>query len=365
MGTNDQAGVERVRLVMLFGGRSAEHEVSCVSAASALRALDPALYDVVAIAITPDGRWVRAEEAMAALAAGGPDALPAGLVAEGPAVDPLAVLATAGAAPTVVLPLLHGPLGEDGTVQGLLELAGVAYAGSGVLSSALCMDKAKSKEVLAHHGIAQVRHLALHRGQVDDRLVDRVGTALGWPVFVKPANLGSSVGISRVAAPEVLEAAVDLALGYDEWMVVEEAVNGREIECGVLGNADLEASVPGEVVPRAAFYDFDDKYSGTGAELIVPAVLPRGVADDVRRLSVEVALALRIEGMARVDFFFEEDGRGLLVNEVNTIPGFTPRSMYPRLWAASGVPYPELLDRLVALAQERHARRASRVGRPR
>ncbi|MGI9119147.1 MAG: D-alanine--D-alanine ligase family protein [Acidimicrobiales bacterium] len=377
MSTNDQAPAERVRLVMLFGGRSAEHEVSCVSAASALRALDPARYDVVPIAITPDGRWVRAEEAMAALAEVGPDVLPAALpvaatawarslkVAEGPAVDPLAVLATAGAVPTVVLPLLHGPLGEDGTVQGLLELAGVAYVGSGVLGSALCMDKAKSKEVLAHHGIAQVRHLTLHWDQVEDRMVDRVGTALGWPVFVKPANLGSSVGISRVEGPAALPAAVALALAYDEWLVIEEAVDGREIECGVLGNANLETSVPGEVVPRAAFYDFDDKYSGTGAELVVPAVLPPGVADEVRRLAVAAATALRVEGMARVDFFFEEDGRGLLANEVNTIPGFTPRSMYPRLWAASGVPYPELLDRLIALAQERHTARAGRVGRPR
>jgi D-alanine-D-alanine ligase len=355
----------RVRLVVLFGGRSAEREVSCVSAASVLAALDPARYDVVAVGITPAGEWVLAEEARAALVEG-VQALPRSLAAAGPTVEPLSIL-TAGptSIPTVVLPLLHGPLGEDGTVQGLLELTGTAYVGTGVLGSALCMDKAKAKEVLAAAGVPQARYLAWRDGDDRGRLLRRVGEELGWPVFVKPANLGSSVGISRVGGPTDFDAAVDLALAYDEWLVCEEAVAGREIECGVLGNLELEASVPGEIVPGAVFYDFDDKYSGTGAELVVPALLPEGVADQVRRGAVTAASALRVEGMARVDVFFEEGGRGLLVNEVNTIPGFTPQSMFPRLWEASGVAYPELLDRLVALALARHARRSPRLGKSR
>ncbi|CAN5194109.1 D-alanine--D-alanine ligase DdlA [soil metagenome] len=359
---------DRVRLLVFFGGRSAEREVSCVSAASVLAALDRARYDVVAVGITPDGDWVLADEARSALM--GAETLPRSLAAAGPVLDPIATLApgiepSAGAGATVVLPLLHGPLGEDGTVQGLLELTGTPYVGAGVLGSALCMDKAKAKEVLAAASVPQARYLAWRDGGDRGRLSRRAGEELGWPIFVKPANLGSSVGISRVEGPADFDAAVDLALAYDEWLVFEEAVTGREIECGVLGNVALEASVPGEIVPGAEFYDFDDKYSGAGAELVVPAVLPDGVADQVRRIAAAAAAALRVEGMARVDFFYEEGGRGLLVNEVNTIPGFTPLSMFPRLWEASGVSYPELLDRLVVLALARHARRSPRLGRPR
>ncbi len=352
---------DRIRLVVLFGGRSAEHEVSCVSAASVLGAADPERYDVLPVGITADGRWVSAA-ALVERSGATPE-----LAAVGTQVDPLPVLAPSPEATTVVLPLLHGPFGEDGTVQGLLEQAGVAYVGTGVLGSALCMDKAMAKEVLAHHGLPQARHVVVNAFDEDSRggLVRRVDIELGWPVFVKPANLGSSVGISRVADGADLPAAVELAASYDDWLLVEEAIEGREIECGVLGNAELEASVPGEIVPSAEFYDFDDKYSDSGAELVVPAALPGETVTEVQRLAVAAATALRVEGMARVDFFLEEGGRGLLVNEVNTIPGFTPRSMYPRQWAASGVPYSELVDRLVALALERHARRAGRIGRPR
>ena len=374
--TSSGPGRERVRLVVLFGGRSAEHDVSCVSAASVLGALDPSRYDIAPVGITPEGRWVRAEAATAALEAGAA-ALPGALSAEGPEVDPLPTLlgsapATgAGAGPVVVLPLLHGPFGEDGTVQGLLELAGVPYVGAGVLGSSLCMDKAAAKDVLARHGLPQCRHLSLRDADVDEAgdgaggLAERVAAELGWPVFVKPANLGSSIGVTKVAGPDELPAAVAAALAFDEWLVVEEAVAGREIECGVLGNQVLAASVPGEIVPSATFYDYEDKYSGHGAALVIPAVLPEGVAEEVARLAVLAAGALRAEGMARVDFFYEEGGRGLLVNEVNTIPGFTPWSMYPQLWAATGVPYAELIDRLVALALDRHDRRASRIGRRR
>lgn len=350
---------------MLFGGRSAEHDVSCVSAASVLGALDPARYEIHPVGITLDGSWVAGADPPASI--GGGASPPAALTAEGAEVDPLATVtpAASGDVPTVVLPLLHGPLGEDGTVQGLLELAGVAYVGAGVLGSALCMDKAKAKEVLAHHGLPQARYLALHEIGVGAGLAERVEAELGWPVFVKPSNLGSSVGISKVGGPAGLDEAVHLALAYDEWVVIEEAVTGREIECGVLGDLEPVASVPGEIVPSREFYDYEDKYSGDGADLVVPASLPHGVTEEVRRLAVAAAGALRAEGMARVDFFFEEGGRGVLINEVNTIPGFTPHSMYPRLWEASGVPYGDLIDRLVTLALERHRRRSERVGRPR
>jgi D-alanine-D-alanine ligase len=356
----------RTRLVVLFGGRSAEHEVSCTTVASVLGAADPDRYDLVPVGVTPEGRWVVADEARALLVEKGANALPAALEARGPEVGPFEVLTPSGnGPPTVVFPLLHGPFGEDGTVQGLCELAGVPYVGSGVLGSAVCMDKAVAKRLLAEAGLPLARWLALRQWDVTDALADQVAEALGWPVFVKPAALGSSIGVTRVAGPDALGAALSEALAYDEWVVVEEAVRGREIECGVLGDNPPEPSVPGEIRPSREFYDYEDKYVGSGAELLVPAPLPHAAAAEVQRLAVLAFGAVRAEGMARVDFFYEEDGRGLLVNEVNTIPGFTPISMYPRMWQASGVPYPELVDRLVDLALERHARRAGRIGRPR
>lgn len=363
---------ERVRVVVLFGGQSAEHEVSRVTAVSVLRALDHTRYDAVPVGITHDGRWVQADEAQRLLAAGGPDALPSALEVAGTDVEPFDAVAgeTGGgdvagvAGPLVVLPLLHGPFGEDGTVQGLCELAGVPYVGSGVLGSAASMDKITTKRLLAAAGIASPRHVALRENEVGGNLAERVEPALAWPVFVKPANLGSSVGVTKAHDASELDAAVATALSFDEWVIVEEAIDGREIECGVLGDLEPEASVPGEVRPSREFYDYEDKYEAGAAELIVPADLPGGVAADVRRLAVATFRAVRAEGMARVDFFYEEGRRGLLVNEVNTIPGFTPISMYPRMWEASGVPYPRLLDRLIDLALERHARRHGRVGRP-
>ena len=267
--------------------------------------------------------------------------------------------------PTVVLPLLHGPFGEDGTVQGLCELAGVPYVGSGVLGSATAMDKITAKRLVAEAGLPQARWLGLREWDVDARLGAAVDVELGWPAFVKPSNLGSSVGVSKVHGPEELEGAVHLALSYDEWVVIEEAIDGREVECGVLGDNPPEASVPGEIRPSREFYDYEDKYLVEGAALLVPAPISDEATAEVRRLAVAAFRAVRAEAMARVDFFYEEGDRGFLVNEVNTIPGFTPISMYPKLWEASGVTYPELIDRLVRLALERHARRASRVGRRR
>jgi D-alanine-D-alanine ligase len=349
---------DHVRLIVLFGGQSAEHDVSCVSARHVLAAIDPERYDALPVGITPEGQWVRADDAIAALERGAAS-LPPSLTAAGTEIEPLPTVHPAQSdMPIVVLPLLHGTRGEDGTVQGLLELAGVPFVGTGVLGSALCMDKLKAKDVAAANGIPQLRWIGVRDTELDDPALPARIHALGWPVFVKPANLGSSVGISKVAGPDALAAALTLAASYDEWVVIEEAAHGREIEVAVLGNAHPRASVPGEIVPGGEFYDYDDKYLDDAADLIVPADLPPGVADEVRALAVRAFTVLRCEGMARVDFFYEEEGRGLLFNEANTIPGFTPVSMYPKLWDASGLPYPELIDELVRLALERHEHRA-------
>jgi D-alanine-D-alanine ligase len=349
-----------IRLVVLFGGQSAEHEVSCVTAASVLDAVDRDRYEVVPIGITTEGRWVQASDAMSVLASGAKALMP-----DGREIDPLPAVLPTAADQTVVFPLLHGPMGEDGTVQGMLELAGVPYVGTGVLGSALAMDKAKAREVCERSGIPMARWLTRREGLIEADLDRVVGEELGWPAFVKPANMGSSVGVSKVKTASDLSAAVSHALEFDEWVVIEEAVTAREIECAVLGNLSPRASVMGEIVPKAEFYDYDDKYSGDGAELRIPAPIPDDVSDAARALAVRAFDAVRAEGFARVDFFYEEGGRGLLLNEVNTIPGFTPYSMYPQLWAATGLEYADLIDELVRLAVERHERRSSRVGRPR
>lgn len=342
---------------MLFGGRSAEHEVSCTTAAHVLRALDLDRYDALPVGIARDGTWLRADDAIAALQRGA-SALPGRLDATGTAVEPVPVMQPADAdTPVVVLPLLHGPFGEDGTVQGLLELAGVPYVGTGVLGSAMSMDKAAAKEMLAAHGIPQCEWVSARRHEVDDDLLDHVADRLGFPVFVKPANMGSSIGVSKVHDGDALAAAVEEAARFDEWLVFEEGIEGRELECGVLGNLTPRASVVGEVRPGAEFYDYDDKYDD-GAELLIPAPISQPMSDELREIALRAFAALRCEGMARVDFFWEDDGRGPLVNEVNTIPGFTPISQYPKLWEASGLPYGRLLDELVALALERHERRS-------
>jgi D-alanine-D-alanine ligase len=371
----------RPRLVVLFGGQSAEHDVSRVTARHVLAALDHDRFEVVPVGITRAGEWVLAEAAARVLLAG-PDVLaerlPDALTIDGPAVDPLPMLAPAqgaaepspgsGPPPVVVFPLLHGPMGEDGTVQGLLEIAGVPYVGSGVLGSAVAMDKVAAKQMALAAGVPQARWRGLHLSQVlADLAVAQPGEAdvrpevvadladdLGFPMFVKPANMGSSIGVSRATDPASLRTGLLTALEHDEWLVVEEGVDGREIEVAVLGHTVTpRASVPGEIVPGADFYDYDDKYADGTAELRVPAPLPSEVADEVRALACRAFTAMRAEGMARVDFFYEPDGRGLLLNEVNTIPGFTPISMFPRLWQASGLTYRALLDELIALALER------------
>jgi D-alanine-D-alanine ligase len=362
---SDPGRPAHIRLVVLFGGQSAEHEVSCISALHVLRAADRDRYHVVPIGITRDGRWVDTADAVAALTAGA-RALPSPDDSDGAELDPLPAILSKPtlAAPeagheeqVVVLPLLHGPMGEDGTVQGLLELAGVPYIGAGVLGSALCMDKAASKDMLAHYGLPQPRWLSARQQELDASFLRRVVDELGLPAFVKPANLGSSVGVTKVHDRDELRAAIDEALRYDDHILVEEAIAGREIEVAVLGNAMPRASVPGEIVPAREFYDFDDKYLDGNAELRIPAPMSDSERDAIRVLAIKAYQALRVEGMARVDFFFEE-ARGFLVNELNTIPGFTPISMYPKLWEASGLPYAALIDELVRLALERHDRRA-------
>ncbi len=351
---------DRVRLVVLFGGRSAEHDISRISAANVVRALDPARYRIELVGIDRDGGWHRAGGAAAALAAG---ASPSELDVTGPATDhTAALLPPAGDdVPTVVVPVLHGPNGEDGTIQGLLEVLDLPYVGSGVLGSALCMDKAAAKTVLRAHDLPQAEWLRLDRSVLDDAgHRAQVLSRLGMTVFVKPANMGSSIGISRATGDDELVAALREAFRHDDVVVVEEALDVRELETAVLGPATaLRVSVVGEIVPAAEFYDFDDKYRDGVARTVVPADLPHDVAEEARSLAIRAAWALRVDGMARVDLFLAE-GRGLLVNEVNTIPGFTPISMYPVLWEASGLGYAALLDELVALALARHTARSER-----
>jgi D-alanine-D-alanine ligase len=356
------AGVNsaRINLVVLFGGQSAEHDVSCTTAAHVLAAADPATYRVTPVGISTEGEWALATEALAALARG-PQALPSRLDPTGDRLQPSELLgdAVAGAERTVVLPLLHGPMGEDGTVQGLLELANVAYVGSGVLGSALAMDKAMAKQVLAAAGIPQARHRALPEHMLTPGLPIELADELGLPCFVKPANMGSSVGVTKAKSVEQLRDAIDYALTYDEWVVVEEAVVGREIEIAVIGNTDPTVSVPGEIVPGDEFYSYDDKYVNDASVGLVPAALTSDQTAEVRAMALAAFRALRCEGLARCDFFLEEGGaaRGFLCNEVNTMPGFTPISMFPKMLIASGMTYAEIIDRLVELALERHARR--------
>ena len=334
---------KRVRVAVLAGGRSSEHEISIASAASVVAALDPARYETVVVEIDKRGRWELAS---------GRGELPASSVETLPVVARSAPAATLGQV-DVVLPILHGPFGEDGTVQGLLELAGVPYVGAGVAASALCMDKDLFKAVLRDRGILVARNVTLREG-------DEAVHAFDYPVFVKPARLGSSVGISKVRNADELETAVELARRHDDKVLIEEGVDGVEVECGVLGNRDPIASVVGEIVAHADWYDYAAKYDAGGMDLIVPARISSESDARVRELAVESFVATECEGMARIDFFVRPDG-DVLVNEINTIPGFTATSVYAKLFEEAGISYAELLDRLIALALERHERKARLV----
>ena len=338
----------RIPLIVLFGGESAEHDVSCVTAAHVIAAANTEKYDITTIGISRAGNWN--------LVTPTSDELATGRLSTTGTPTNLQTM-TSLSAQCVVLPLLHGPLGEDGTVQGMLELGNIAYVGSGVLSSAVCMDKVVSKQILQHHNIEQPAFIALRDGECSPADIDAAIDQLGFPIFVKPANMGSSVGVSKVARREDFMTALHLAFQYDEWAICEEFIDGREIEVAVLGNMEPIASVPGEIVPAGEFYDYKDKYVNNSATLHIPALLTAEQSQEVREKALNIYKALRCDGLARVDFFYEESTSRFLCNEVNTIPGFTPISMYPKLWEQTGISYSDLIDRLIKLAFERHARR--------
>lgn len=325
----------KLRVGVIFGGKSGEHEVSLVSAKAVLENLDRRRYTVTPILIPRRGLWRIKDKPLRSIWM---------------TLDRL----------DVVFPVLHGPYGEDGTIQGLLELIGVPYVGAGVLGSAAAMDKDVMKRLFQQAGLPQVNYLCV-RGREwrngPGAVAAAVEAKLRYPVFVKPANLGSSVGISKVHARAELAPAMDLAAGYDEKIVIEQGVEARELECSVLGNDEPEASVLGEVIPGREFYDYAAKYEDAGSRTLMPAPIPEATAAEARRLAVRAFQAAECRGMARVDFFLEKGSNRLLLNEINTIPGFTPISMYPKLWEASGLPFPKLLDRLLELAMEHGAAR--------
>ncbi len=389
--------MKKLRVGVLFGGRSGEHEVSLLSAASVIQAIDSGKYEVVPIGITKQGRWVTATHAelllrgkdvaaagAAHLRAGDPAATaPAAVLAKGEGVivppmpgtgDAQSLVPFESQSPAtraaghavhvdVIFPVLHGTFGEDGTVQGLLELADIAYVGAGVTGSACGMDKDVMKRLFAAAGLPIVKHVTVLRAdwERDASSVRRtLEKKLKYPVFIKPANLGSSVGISKVHSRAELAAAMDLAASFDRKIVVEEGVGGargkaREIECSVLGNDRPEASIAGEIVPSKEFYDYDAKYLDEGSELVIPARLSRAQQKNVQQLAIGAFQAVDCAGLARVDFLMHPRSGKIYVNEINTMPGFTSISMYPKLWAATGVRYPQLIDRLIQLGLERHA----------
>lgn len=340
------------RVMVVFGGRSGEHEVSLASADSVIEGLD-GRHEVVPVGITREGRWLMSGDPMRELqSAAGLSSLPA------PATETLP--AGLGKA-DVVFPVLHGPYGEDGRIQGMLEMTGIPYVGSGVLGSAASMDKITMKKIFAHHGFPQVEWLGLTRKEWEtdsESWTDKIESYLSYPCFVKPSNLGSSVGIRKAANREELESALEEAAKLDRRIIVEAGVDAREVEVSVLGNENPEVSMPGEIIiNKGDFYDYGAKYDEGGMELIVPANIPEDIADELRNTAAEAYRAVDAAGMARIDFFVERGTDRLLLNEINTIPGFTSTSVYSRLWDASGLPYEDLLDRLIELALERHDER--------
>ena len=352
----------RTRVIVLFGGRSVEHNVSLVSARAIIQALDPEQYQVIPVAVTKDGQWLPPAASAALLPPGTlPDAGPAANGHRNPTAvvteQPSSVFPEAD----VLFPVIHGTHGEDGTVQGLLELANLPYVGAGVLASALGMDKDLMKRVFRGAGLPVAPFITFRRDAWEGHPADveqAVTHSLGFPCFVKPANGGSSVGISKVNHPTELRPALDLAFSLDRKAIVEQGVAARELECSVLGNDDPIASVVGEVAPTREFYDYEAKYHDDSTRLIIPANIPDAVSAKVRALAVQAFQAIDCAGMARVDFFYQPSDGAVLVNEINTIPGFTPVSMYPRMWEASGLSYGPLLHRLIELALDRHHEKA-------
>src|SRR5580704_17137180 len=365
--------MKKTRVIILFGGRSAEHEISLLSARNVLAALDRERFEPALIGIDRAGRWHRESERTLAAATGDPRALAldgaAPLVGIEEGLSAAASSAPSGGEDLVVFPVLHGTFGEDGTVQGLLELGDVAYVGAGVLGSAVGMDKDVAKRLLRDAGIPVVDFVVVTASAFarDPAAAVAGASRFGWPLFVKPVNAGSSVGVSRVNGPAGLEPAVRAALAFDRKVLIERAIDAREIECAVLGNKDPEASVPGEILVhhKDGLYSYDAKYlDPSGASWRIPADIPAETAARVRTLAVETFRALELAGLARVDFFLARGDGALYVNEVNTIPGFTAISMYPKMWEASGLSQKALLTRLIELARERwEARRTIHTGR--
>jgi D-alanine-D-alanine ligase len=388
----------KLRVGVLFGGRSGEHEVSLLSAASVLNAIDRNKSDVVPIAISKEGRWLTSGESQKLLSgdpgqenprhlrAGDPESTPgAAVLARGDSVlvppEPRGqhhslIPFESGAAPEhrpahqaidvdVIFPVLHGTFGEDGTIQGLLELAGIPYVGAGVLGSAAGMDKDVMKRLFAAAGLPIVKHVTVLRSQWEKepkKVQKQIESKLKYPVFVKPANLGSSVGISKAHDRKELGPAMDVAASFDRKIIIEQGVGGkkkaREIECSVLGNDEPKASVAGEVVPIKEFYDYAAKYLDEGSELLIPAKLSKKLGKEVQEMAIAAFQAVDCAGLARVDFLLDPTSEKLYLNEINTMPGFTAISMYPKLWAATGLEYPKLIDRLIELALERHAEKS-------
>lgn len=361
----------KVRVAVIFGGRSGEHEVSLASAASVMQAMDKEKYEIFPVGITRSGRWLAAGDAMQALQSGAAERALLG-PGEEPQTDRALEVPGQRAALVpgmeetrfpevdVVFPVLHGPYGEDGTLQGLLELAGIPYVGAGVLGSALGMDKVAMKDVFRARGlpVADYVHLLAREWRSSPaEWIARIEAELGYPCFVKPANLGSSVGITKAHDRGELERGLEEAAQYDRKLLVERGINAREIEVSVLGNDEPEASVPGEIIPSNEFYDYAAKYLDGQSQLLIPAPISAEQTRRARELAIEAFKAVDCAGMARVDFLLCRDTGELYLNEVNTIPGFTSISMYPKLWEASGLPYPQLIDRLIELALERHEER--------
>ncbi|MCO5176029.1 MAG: D-alanine--D-alanine ligase [Thermomicrobiales bacterium] len=363
----------RVRVGVVFGGRSGEHDVSLRSAQTVMAALEAAGHDVVPIGVSRQGAWLTSGDPMGELQAQSPlFALPSGERQRGSVLDEVenlalsaqksgevAVIPANGWAGSidVIFPVLHGPMGEDGTVQGLFELAGLPYVGAGVMASAVAMDKSVAKQIMAQSGLPQAPWLTVLRkewARFPDAVIADVERELGYPCFVKPANLGSSVGVSKVNDVNELAAAMAEAGRHDRKILIEKGINARELEVSVLGNDEPVASVVGEVIPGHDFYDYEDKYVDDSSQLLIPAPIPDEVSEEVRGLAVRAFKMLDCAGMARVDFFLERDTMRVLLNEVNTIPGFTGISMYPKLWEATGVPIADLVRQLVDLAIERH-----------
>lgn len=335
---------KKLRIAVIFGGRSGEHEVSLVSAVSVIKALNPKKYKIIQIGITKSGKWISGKNTLRTLKTGKTKKALNKLPSELQNID-------------VAFPVLHGPFGEDGTIQGLLEIADIPYIGCNVLASAVAMDKYISKIIFKAYGLPQVKFLRASRNEIKKELPKikkLIKKQIGFPCFVKPANLGSSVGISKVKNLQQLTAALNNAASYDSSIIIEKAVDAREIECAVLGNEHPIASVAGEIIPSREFYDYFAKYVDGKSRLIIPAKLSAKKMREVQSLAVQAFRVLECSGMGRVDFLMDKKTGKIYLNEMNTIPGFTSISMYPKLWAASGISYPRLIDRLIKLALERH-----------